>query len=365
MMSTTTLRRTSLACLTLVALVLSFFVTVMTPPTSAQAAPASVVTTVSPTVVEAEDGQISSGTGTTVVSAPSASGGKYVQLGTQIGEYNTITGIDGGVGGSAQVTIRYTYGAGGSNTKALYVNGVKVGNTQFASTSTTNDWTTWGEKTIDVPLHAGADNTIRFINEATTPYTLRLDKYTIVPAEPATYYVDSAAGNDANAGTDSAAPWKTLARVNQRTFVPGDQILLKSGSVWNGEGLVLKGSGTEAQPITLGRYGEGAKPQLNGNGQVTQLVFLRNLSWWTIEDLDITNTGAQDFVQTLMGVRIESIDAAGGLVSGITVQDIDVHNVNGVQGRGSVQFPALIYFGAGGNTTPSAFDRVLVKDSTT
>ncbi len=38
-----------------------------------------------------------------------------------------------------------------------------------------------------------------------------------------TYYVDSAAGNDANAGTRANAPWRTLDKVNAATFQPGDR----------------------------------------------------------------------------------------------------------------------------------------------
>ena len=46
-----------------------------------------------------------------------------------------------------------------------------------------------------------------------------------------TYYVDSAAGNDGNTGTTLAKAWKSLVKVNATTFLPGDRILLKSGSL--------------------------------------------------------------------------------------------------------------------------------------
>ena len=50
-----------------------------------------------------------------------------------------------------------------------------------------------------------------------------------------TYYVDSQSGDDSNSGTNINAPWKSLNKVTETTFSPGDRILLKSGSVWNGE----------------------------------------------------------------------------------------------------------------------------------
>ena len=59
-----------------------------------------------------------------------------------------------------------------------------------------------------------------------------------------TYYVDSTIGDDSNSGTSPETPWKSLDKVTATTFLPGDTILLKSGSVWNGEWLWPKGSGT-------------------------------------------------------------------------------------------------------------------------
>ena len=78
-----------------------------------------------------------------------------------------------------------------------------------------------------------------------------------------TYYFDSAAGKDSNTGTAPASAWKTLAKVNATTFLPGDRILLKSGSVWQGQ-LWPKGSGAEGRPIIIDMYGGGVKTIGNG-----------------------------------------------------------------------------------------------------
>lgn len=80
--------------------------------------------------------------------------------------------------------------------------------------------------------------------------------------EPSTYYVDSSAGNDANAGTQ-AKPWKSLAKVNGSTFGPDDQILFKRGGSWTGT-LELSSSGATDHPITVGAYGSGALPKIGG-----------------------------------------------------------------------------------------------------
>jgi hypothetical protein len=82
-------------------------------------------------------------------------------------------------------------------------------------------------------------------------------------ASATTYYVSSSLGNDANAGTSSAAPWQTLAHVNEQTFQPGDSILFRRGDVWNGS-LVPPSSGTMGNPITFDAYGSGPAPNFTG-----------------------------------------------------------------------------------------------------
>lgn len=78
-----------------------------------------------------------------------------------------------------------------------------------------------------------------------------------------TYYVSSSTGNDANAATSAATPWKTIAHVNGQTFQPGDSILFKRGDVWN-ESLAPGSSGSLGNPITFDAYGSGAAPNLTG-----------------------------------------------------------------------------------------------------
>ena len=60
----------------------------------------------------------------------------------------------------------------------------------------------------------------------------------------ADYHVDQRAGDDAHDGRSPAQAWRSLAQVNATTFGPGDRILLRAGSVWEGEALRPLGSGT-------------------------------------------------------------------------------------------------------------------------
>lgn len=77
-----------------------------------------------------------------------------------------------------------------------------------------------------------------------------------------TYYV-SAAGSDSNAGTSSAAPWKSLAKVGLAVLKPGDTVSFRKGDTWTG-GIVTAQSGTSTAPITLNSYGTGNPPTVTG-----------------------------------------------------------------------------------------------------
>ena len=83
-------------------------------------------------------------------------------------------------------------------------------------------------------------------------------------AKAATYYVDSANGNDSYTTTQAqnqATPWKTINKINNSTFQPGDNILFKRGQIWR-EQLTVPSSGTNGNPITFGAYGTGANPKI-------------------------------------------------------------------------------------------------------
>jgi hypothetical protein len=78
-----------------------------------------------------------------------------------------------------------------------------------------------------------------------------------------TYFVDSERGDDENAGTSTAAAWRTLARVNDASLRPGDRVLLRRGASWPGT-LRIDGSGSERAPIVVTAYGRGRLPVVRG-----------------------------------------------------------------------------------------------------
>ncbi len=77
------------------------------------------------------------------------------------------------------------------------------------------------------------------------------------------YHV-SPVGNDANDGRTPATAWRTLAKVNDTVFAPGDQILFARGGTWR-ESLKASSSGEPGKPILYAAYGQGAKPKFWGS----------------------------------------------------------------------------------------------------
>lgn len=154
----------------------------------------------------------------------------------------------------------------------------------------------------------------------------------VIQALATIYYVDAASGNDSNNGTSTTTPWQTLTKVNATTFSAGDQVLLKRGATWSGQ-LYPKGSGTSASWITLGAYGTGNAPVINGGSLASgAAVYLKDQSYWVIQNLEVTNDSGTDNSGTVTtgGVaRYGILVEATSVQNGIKIQYNSVHHVNG------------------------------------
>ncbi len=99
----------------------------------------------------------------------------------------------------------------------------------------------------------------------------------------ATYYVDATNGNNISTGLTPQSPWKSIAKVNASSFVPGDSVLFKRGQVWR-EQLNVPSSGSYGNPITFGAYGEGGLPVINAADLQPSGVWKADdppTHWWT------------------------------------------------------------------------------------
>lgn len=150
----------------------------------------------------------------------------------------------------------------------------------------------------------------------------------------ATYYVDALAGSDSAAGTSTATAWKTLAKVNSKTFSAGDSILFQTGQRWTGQ-LHPLGSGASGNPITLSSYGSGAQPIIDGSSLSSGgTIYLLNQGYWTIDGFDVTSNSGRNNVGTtsVPGTNRSGIwvdNNSGGALRGIVIRNNHVHDVNG------------------------------------
>lgn len=179
----------------------------------------------------------------------------------------------------------------------------------------------------------------------------------ILTATGATYFVDSASGNDAHTGTSQNRPWKTLQKVNATELRPGDHVLFKSGSTWSGQ-LVPQGSGSESSPVVLDRYGSGSQPRIDAAGQFDDAVRLYNLQCIELRNLEITNRGGEPGVRRGVHLFLDNF----GTAKHVVVAGNYVHDVNGWNGTGdNAKDNGGIIFTTNGDKTPSRFDGLTIE----
>ena len=172
-------------------------------------------------------------------------------------------------------------------------------------------------------------------------------------SQAATYYVDSAMGEDSSRGNRPNSPWQTLAKVNATEFHPGDRILFESGSVWRGQ-LAPKSSGAEGKPIVIDRYGRGEKPRIDGDGTVDDAVRLYNVQYIELRNLEVTNHGAQPAVRRGVHIFLDNFGTARHIV----VAGMYIHDVNGTNAK---KDNGGIIFRTNGDLTPSRFDGLAIE----
>ena len=171
------------------------------------------------------------------------------------------------------------------------------------------------------------------------------------------YYVDSASGHDGNSGTSSGDAWASLTPVNALTLGPGDMVLFKADTSYTGQ-LKPMGSGADGNPVIIDMYGTGAKPRIDGEGDVNQTLLLENVEYYEVSNLEITNTGSTAGISGRMGVRVWANSPSLPIAHHIHLKNLYVHDVNGSlikDGRG-----VGINIWCSGST--SRFDDLLIED---
>lgn len=140
-------------------------------------------------------------------------------------------------------------------------------------------------------------------------------------------YVDC---NGADGGDGSqSSPYRSLSSVNSHDIGPGDQILLKSGTLCNGT-LSPRGGGDSSNAAHISSYGDGPLPVINGQG-AGAAVKLHNQDHWTISNIAATNPAKG--LAARQGISITADD--GSVHTGIHVAKVSVYDVAGQTNKDS------------------------------
>jgi hypothetical protein len=154
-------------------------------------------------------------------------------------------------------------------------------------------------------------------------------------ASSAAYYVDSNA-TCPGSGTQ-ASPWCNFSVVNSRIFQSGDQILLKDGDAFT-SGMILSGSGTSTSYLTVGAYGSGPAPIINGGNTLSFIgIDLYNNSYVQVKGVSIEDAGIGILINNTTnqtGYRFLNLNLSGdglgiqspgnilGAASNVLVEDV-------------------------------------------
>ena len=178
--------------------------------------------------------------------------------------------------------------------------------------------------------------------------------YELVLEEGNYYYVDATEGSDENDGLTPETAWKSLDKVNQTTFAPGDHILFQCGETWTGE-LMPKGSGIKGNPIVISSYGEGDKPlfmpgedrvlpyfnvanDVLRDKKINNGISFYNQEYWEIRNLELydpdfdENRPTEGYGQKASDVyrrAINLIAEDAGDLYGFTIDNVTMHGFRG------------------------------------
>ncbi|WP_285725674.1 NEW3 domain-containing protein [Psychromicrobium xiongbiense] len=176
-------------------------------------------------------------------------------------------------------------------------------------------------------------------------------------AGPGTEYHLSCAPGAPSGDGSVASPFTTLAQANAVALQPGDQLLLARGTSCQGT-LQPKGSGTASAAVTIGAYGTGALPIVDGNG-AQDAVLLSNVEHLVVQDLELVNATHPGSVRN--GLRLTLNDFGKG--TGYLLQRLTIHDVRGGDTKG-LAGSAGIQIAVTGSVTPTWFDDLTIRNNT-
>jgi hypothetical protein len=143
------------------------------------------------------------------------------------------------------------------------------------------------------------------------------------------YYVNSATGNDANAGTSADLSFKSISKVNGLALKAGDRVLFAAGQCFVGELRLIGLQGSPLQPIVIDRYPAGgsnfiidAKGEPNG-------VLMQDCHFLVLKHATVDADGfpADQISDVSMRVGVMVRVSAGKVSKNIVLDSLEIKNI--------------------------------------
>ncbi|MCH4824005.1 right-handed parallel beta-helix repeat-containing protein [Gramella lutea] len=156
-----------------------------------------------------------------------------------------------------------------------------------------------------------------------------------------TYFISST-GVDSNTGLSPDDAWKSIEKLNEIQFQPGDQILFKGGEEFSGNlNLDSEDANNSANPVLISSYGEGRAKIKAGNDTG---IYAYNTSGIKIDNLIIEGSGMHtnnssgiSFYNDLSGdVKLDYVEITNSEVYGFKEFGIVIGAYNGNSGYTNV-----------------------------
>lgn len=279
---------------------------------------------------EAENGALS-GAAKAVDGCGNASGGKFVEFGTNVNNTLTFSNIQAESTGTHLLSLFYFHTS--ETQLTIEVNGA----VSTAVVFPTGIWCYQGaalQVSLQVELNQGVNTLV--LKPVAGQISPLIDRLNLIDpsgvSQPRNYYVSSSEGNDSNDGLSPAHPWVSLVKTNDQFLNPGDSVLFKSGDTFIGQ-LTILNSGTPESPLYFGSYGEGALPLLDGakaeGGAHLTTIEITNQDNIEIANLEITNERmvSRSGVSDVLAYGINVTNSGSDILRNYHFHDLTVRDV--------------------------------------
>jgi hypothetical protein len=138
----------------------------------------------------------------------------------------------------------------------------------------------------------------------------------------ATDYFVRPNGHDEAQGTSTNTAWRTIERVNQARFLPGDRVRFEAGASFAGNlRLSAEDAGTSNAPVVIGSFGKGRATILAGRQTG---ITIENAGGVVLQNLIVAGDGRTN--NTGYGIRCDNTLTNGRRLEGLCITNVEARD---------------------------------------